>query len=62
MRLRAVGQAQDATQTSSKLGDSTSLNPKPAGKFDDPTAYNLGDYAFLQPTIDYYHGHFAATA
>ena len=58
--ITAVGQAQGRDpQTFSKLGDSTSLNPNFMGKFDDPTAYNLGDYTFLQPTIDYYHGHFA---
>ncbi|MCB8986541.1 MAG: hypothetical protein H6661_02185 [Ardenticatenaceae bacterium] len=58
--IAAVGQAQGRdAHTFSKLGDSTSLNPNFLGKFDDPTAYNLGDYAFLQPTIDYYQGHFS---
>jgi len=59
-QIFATGQTQGRdAHTFSKLGDSTSLNPNFLGKFDDPTAYNLGDYAFLQPTIDYYHGHFA---
>jgi len=59
-QIYAAGQAQGRdAHTFSKLGDSTSLNPNFLGKFDDPAAYNLGDYAFLQPTIDYYHGHFA---
>lgn len=41
----------------SKLGDSTSLNPHFLARFDtDP--YNLGDYVFLQPTIDHYRGAF----
>lgn len=58
--IAAAGQEQGRnSQTFSKLGDSTSLNPNFLGKFDDSTAYNLGDYAFLQPTIDYYQGHFA---
>ncbi len=59
-QIFAAGQAQGRDpQTFSKLGDSTSLNPNFLGKFDDPASYVLGDYAFLQPTIDYYNGHFA---
>lgn len=42
----------------SKLGDSTTLNPNLLGRFDDPEL-NLGDYAFLQPTVDQYAGAFA---
>ncbi|MBK8990054.1 MAG: hypothetical protein IPM39_29000 [Chloroflexi bacterium] len=58
--IYAVGQAQGRdSQTFSKLGDSTSLNPNFMGKFDNPAGYNLGDYAYLQPTIDQYKGHFA---
>lgn len=46
-------------RTFSKLGDSTSLNPNYMGKFENPTDYTLGEYAYLQPTIDHYDGHFA---
>jgi hypothetical protein len=41
----------------SKLGDSTIIKPQLLGLFDQH-AYNLGDYALLQPTIDYYAGSF----
>jgi hypothetical protein len=41
----------------SKLGDSTIIKPQLLGLF-DANAYNLGDYAFLQTTIDYYEGSF----
>jgi hypothetical protein len=59
-QIFAAGQSLDRdAQTFSKLGDSTSLNPNFLGKFDDPAGYVLGDYAHLQPTIDYYNGHFA---
>ena len=43
----------------SKMGDSTVLNPKLLGLFDSPSHYNLGDYAYLQPTIDYFSGSFS---
>jgi LysM repeat protein len=42
----------------SKLGDSTIENPHFLTRFDDGP-YNLGDYAFLQPAIEYFHGSFA---
>lgn len=41
----------------SKIGDSTIIKPQLLGLFDEH-AYNLGDYAYLQPTIDYYAGSF----
>jgi len=41
----------------SKLGDSTIENPHFMARFDEGT-YNLGPYAFLQPTIDYFKGSF----
>lgn len=43
----------------SKMGDSTVLNPKLLGLFDSPSRYNLGDYAYLQPTIDFFSGSFS---
>lgn len=42
----------------SKLGDSTLLNPHFLGPFDEGN-YNLGDFAYLQPTIDRWAGSFA---
>lgn len=42
----------------SKLGDSTLLNPHFLGPFDQGD-YKLGDFAYLQPTIDRYAGSFA---
>lgn len=41
----------------SKLGDSTAMTPHMLARFDEP-GLNLGDYAYLQPTIDYYAGVF----
>jgi LysM repeat protein len=41
----------------SKLGDSTIENPHFLARFDQ-TAYNLGDYAWLQYSIDYFRGSF----
>jgi hypothetical protein len=41
----------------SKLGDSTILNPHFLGPFDAGT-YNLGEFAYLQPTIDRFTGSF----
>ncbi len=51
-------QGRDAA-TFSKLGDSTSMNPNFLGRFDDPANVNLGPYAYLQSTIDYFQGHFS---
>lgn len=42
----------------SKLGDSAVLVDSYLTRFDDPTKYTLGEWAFLQPTIDYYAGSF----
>ena len=42
----------------SKLGDSAVLVDSYLTRFDDPTKYTLGDWAFLQPTIDFYAGSF----
>lgn len=41
----------------SKLGDSTILNPHFMGPFDEGT-YSLGDFTYLQPTIDRWQGSF----
>lgn len=41
----------------SKLGDSTLLNPHFMGPFDEGD-YKLGDFAYLQPTIDRWRGSF----
>lgn len=41
----------------SKLGDSTILNPHFLGPFDEG-AYDLGDFGYLQPTIDRWRGSF----
>lgn len=43
----------------SKMGDSTVLNPKLLGLFDSPSRYTLGDYAYLQPTIEFFSGSFS---
>jgi hypothetical protein len=42
----------------SKLGDSAVLVDSYLTRFDDPTKYTLGEWAFLQPTIDFYAGSF----
>ena len=42
----------------SKIGDSTIENPHFLTRFDDGP-YTLGDFAALQPMIDYYHGSFS---
>ena len=56
----ASGQAQGRSATTfSKLGDSTSMNPNFLGRFDDPENVNLGEYAYLQPAIDQFAGHFS---
>ncbi len=41
----------------SKLGDSTIENPHFLARFDEG-AYNLGEYAYLQPVIDHFRGSF----
>lgn len=41
----------------SKLGDSTIIKPQLLGLF-DANSYILGDYGYLQETIDYYKGSF----
>ncbi len=42
----------------SKLGDSAVLISSYLTRFDDPSRYTLGEWDFLQPTIDYYAGSF----
>ena len=42
----------------SKLGDSAVLISSYLTRFDDPARYTLGEWSFLQPTIDYYAGSF----
>jgi hypothetical protein len=43
----------------SKIGDCQNVTSYFLGVFDDPESYTLGaDYAYLQPTIDYYRGSF----
>jgi len=54
-RGREMGRNPDAF---SKLGDSTLLNPHFLGPFDAGT-YDLGDWGYLQPTIDRFAGSFA---
>ena len=44
-------------QVFSKLGDSGAATPDFLMRFDQRT-FDLGDYAYLQPTIDYYKGSF----
>jgi hypothetical protein len=46
-----------SSQYYSKLGDSTAMTPHMLARFDEP-GLNLGDYAYLQPTVDYYAGVF----
>ena len=45
-------------QAFSKIGDSTIQIPFFLARFDQPGGYNLGDYAYLQPTIDFFAGSF----
>ena len=40
----------------SKVGDSTIESPFFMDRFDEPGTYNLAEYAWLQPTIDWYRG------
>jgi hypothetical protein len=42
----------------SKIGDSTIENPYFMDRFDEPSTYNLGEYGYLQSTIDWYRGSF----
>lgn len=58
-QIYAEGQAlgRDANHFS-KLGDSTSLNPHFLARFGE-APYKLGNYDYLQPTIDHYQGAFA---
>lgn len=47
----------------SKVGDCHSVNPYFLTDFDlGEGVYDLGDYASLQPTIDYFHGSFSRTS
>lgn len=41
----------------SKLGDSTTMTPHMLARFDEPNL-NLGDFSYLQPTIDHFAGVF----
>ena len=41
-----------------KIGDSNSTIPFFLAPFDDPDGYKLGEYAYLQPTIDNFVGSF----
>lgn len=43
----------------SKLGDSTIESPHFMDRFDQPGGYVLGDFAYLQPTIDRFQGSFS---
>ena len=56
-RIFAQGQAMGRNPRAySKIGDSTIQNPYFMARFDEPGGYNLGRYAYLQPTIDYFAG------
>jgi formylglycine-generating enzyme required for sulfatase activity len=47
----------------SKVGDCHSTNPYFLADYDlGPDVYDLGDYAYLQPTIDYFSGSFGRTS
>ncbi len=54
-RGRALGRDEHAF---SKLGDSTIENPHFLARYDSGP-YTMGDFAFLQPTIDFFRGSFA---
>lgn len=43
----------------SKVGDSTIENPFFMDRFDEPGSYNLANYSWLQPAIDWYRGSFS---
>lgn len=56
--IYAAGQALGRNPRAfSKIGDSTIQNPYFLARFDGG-AYNLGDYAYLQPVIDHFAGSF----
>ena len=58
----AQGQTQGRNARAfSKVGDSTMVYPPFLAVF-DRSAYQLGKYAYLQPTIDYYAGTFGRTS
>jgi LysM repeat protein len=58
-RIFATGQALGRNPRAfSKVGDSTIENPHFLARFDSGP-YNLADYAYLQPVIDYFHGSFS---
>jgi len=58
-RIYAAGQALGRNPRAfSKLGDSTIENPHFLARFDSGP-YNLADYAYLQPVIDFYLGSFS---
>jgi len=47
----------------SKIGDCNSTNPYFLADYDlGPNVYRLGEYAYLQATIDYFHGSFGRTS
>jgi len=53
------GQAMGADPTHiSKVGDCQSIRQYFFGNFDDPQAYRIGPYDYLNPAIDYFHGSF----
>ncbi|MBZ0285306.1 MAG: LysM peptidoglycan-binding domain-containing protein [Anaerolineae bacterium] len=57
--IYALGQAlRRNPHAFSKLGDSTIENPHFLARFDEPGQYNLGNYAYLQGVVDYFHGSF----
>lgn len=57
-QIYAAGQEKGRSpQAFSKLGDSGAATPDFLMRFDQRT-FDLGDYAYLQPTIDYYKGSF----
>ena len=41
------------------IGDCQNVSSYFMSAFDTPGEYSLGEYAYLQPTIDYYHGSFS---
>ena len=58
-RIYARGQEMGRNpQSFAKVGDSTVEYPFFLSRFDDPTSFDLGEYAYLNPIIDYYAGSF----
>lgn len=58
-KIYAAGQALGRDPRAfSRLGDSTIENPHFLARFDSGP-YNLAEYAYLQPVIDFYHGSFS---